>query len=71
MRETGSVAPGKIGGHKPKSIVGELKKDFTLRGLSPSLPNEVLRLITRQCGALAAEKLSFNKARAGDATAPT
>src|ERR1700704_4115948 len=42
LRETGSVAPGKIGGYKPKAISGEhrvwllqrIKKgDFTLRRL--------------------------------------
>ena len=40
-RETGSVAPGKMGGHRPKAISGEhrawllqrIKRDFTLRGL--------------------------------------
>jgi len=40
--ETGSVAPGKMGGHKPKKISGEHRlwllqrikdRDFTLRGL--------------------------------------
>ena len=42
LRETGSVAPGQMGGHKPKAISGEHRewllqrvreKDFTLRGL--------------------------------------
>ena len=42
FRETGSVAPGQMGGHKPKKIRGEHRtwllartqeKDFTLRGL--------------------------------------
>jgi putative transposase len=42
LRETGSVAPDKVGGHKPKSISGEHEvwllqrinnRDFTLRGL--------------------------------------
>ena len=41
-RETGSVAPGQMGGHKPKAISGEYRAwlvkrakagDFTLRGL--------------------------------------
>ena len=41
-RETGSVSPGKMGGHKPKAIAGEHRvwllrrvqeADFTLRGL--------------------------------------
>jgi putative transposase len=42
FRKTGSVAPGKMGGHKPKAIAGEHRiwllqridgKDFTIRGL--------------------------------------
>src|SRR2546429_9855198 len=41
QRETGSVAHGKIGGHRTKAIFGEdrawalgrIKRDFTLRGL--------------------------------------
>jgi putative transposase len=41
-RETGSVAPGQMGGHRPKKLVGEYRgwllrrcreRDFTLRGL--------------------------------------
>jgi transposase len=43
LRETGSVAPDKMGGHKPKAISGEhhvwllqriKDRDFTLRGLA-------------------------------------
>src|SRR2546429_9816414 len=46
LRETGSVAPGQIGGHKPKAISGEHRawvlertkaRDFTLRGLVADL----------------------------------
>src|SRR3990172_700793 len=45
FRETGSVAPGKMGGHRPKAIRGEYrtwllersKADFTLRGLVAEL----------------------------------
>src|SRR5688572_11359164 len=46
FRETGSVAPGKIGGYKPKKIRGAHRdwllarcqaKDFTLRGLVAEL----------------------------------
>ena len=42
LKETGSVAPSKIGGYRPKAIKGEYRewllervkeKDFTLRGL--------------------------------------
>ena len=46
MKETGSVAPGQMGGHKPKAISGEhaawlsqriRASDFTLPGSLPSL----------------------------------
>ncbi len=46
LRETGSVEPGQMGGHKPKAISGEhavwlLQRikdgDFTLRGLVAEL----------------------------------
>ena len=45
MRETGSVAPDQMGGHKPKAIASEhriwllerIKSDFTLRGLVAEL----------------------------------
>jgi transposase len=46
LRETGSVAPGKMGGHKPRAISGEYRVwllqrikdgDFTLRGLVAEL----------------------------------
>ena len=46
LRETGSVAPGQMGGHKPKAISGEHRAwllertkagDFTLRGLVAEL----------------------------------
>jgi transposase len=48
LRETGSVAPGKMGGHRPKAISGEhrvwvlqrIKRDFTLRGLVAELAVE-------------------------------
>ena len=46
VRDTGSVAPGQMGGHKPKKISGSHRdwliercrdKDFTLRGLVAEL----------------------------------
>jgi putative transposase len=46
VRETGSVAPGQMGGHRPKKIAGEHRdwliqrcreQDFTLRGLVAEL----------------------------------
>lgn len=42
FRQTGSVAPGRMGGHKPKTLSGKIRdwllercrsRDFTLRGL--------------------------------------
>ena len=51
-RKTGSVSPGKMGGHKPKAIAGEHRVwllhrmqegDFTLRGLVGSLPSGASR----------------------------
>src|SRR4029077_1163206 len=53
FRETGSVLPGKMGGHKPKAIAGEHRtwlllrikeKDFTLRGLVAELAERGLKV---------------------------
>ena len=52
QRETGSVAPGKMGGHRPKAISGEhrvfvlerTKRDFTLRGLVAELAERGLKV---------------------------
>ena len=46
FRETGSVAPGQMGGHRPKKLIGAWRewllercreRDFTLRGLVAEL----------------------------------
>ena len=51
-RETGSVAPGKMGGHRPKAISGAHRvwllqriedRDFTLRGLVAELAERGLK----------------------------
>ncbi len=73
FRETGSVAPGKMGGHKPKSIAGEHRawllertreNDFTLRGLVAELAERGLKVDYRTVWNFAhAEKLSFKKKR--------
>jgi len=69
MRETGSVAPGQMGGHKPKAIAGEyrtwllerIKADFTLRGLVAELAERGLKVDYRSVWEFVhAEKLSFN-----------
>jgi transposase len=79
LRETGSVAPGQMGGHKPKSISGEhrtwllgrTKKDFTLRGLVAELAERGLKVDYRTVWSFVhAEKLSFKKNRSGWRTRP-
>ena len=72
-RETGSVAPGKMGGHKPKAIAGEHRawllqrakeKDFTLRGLVTAFAERGLKVDYRSVwNFVHAEKLSFKKKR--------
>ena len=53
LDETGSVAPGQMGGHKPKAISGEhavwlsqriKNDDFTLRGLVAELAGRGLKV---------------------------
>ena len=70
--ETGSVAPGKMGGHRPKAIRGEYrtwllersKADFTLRGLVAELAERGLKVDYRTVWSFVhAEKLSFKKNR--------
>jgi transposase len=75
VRETGSVAPGKMGGHKPRKISGEHRvwllqriKDgaFTLRGLVAELAERGLEVGYRPVWEFVhAEKLSFKKKRGG------
>jgi putative transposase len=73
FQETGSVAPSKIGGYRPKAIVGEYRdwlverltgKDFTLRGLVAELAEGGLKVDYRTMwNFVHAEKLSFKKKR--------
>jgi transposase len=75
LGETGSVAPGKMGGHKPKAISGEHRMwllrrikegDFTLRGLVAELAVRGLKVDYRSVWEFVhAEKLSFKKKRGG------
>jgi transposase len=75
LRETGSVAPGKMGGHKPKAISGEhaawvsqriRNGDFTLRGLVGELAERGLKVDYRSVWEFVhAEQLSFKKKRGG------
>jgi transposase len=74
-RETGSVAPGKMGGHRPKKIAGEHRLwllerikagDFTLRGLAAELGARGLKIDYRSVWEFVhAEKLSFKKKPGG------
>ena len=73
-RETGSVTPGKIGGHVPRKIKGAeadwlrarmAEGAFTLRGLVAELAERGLKVDYRTMWAFAhAEGLSFKKNRA-------
>ncbi len=73
VRETGSVAPGKMGGHKPKAISGEHRiwllqrvkdGDFTLRGLVTEFAGRGLKVDYRSVWEFVhSEKLSFKKKR--------
>ena len=74
QNETGSVTPGKMGGHRTKAISGEhrvwvlerTKRDFTLRGLVAELAERGLKVDYRSAWEFVhAEKLSFKKKRGG------
>jgi transposase len=78
LGETGSVAPGKMGGHKPKKIAGDHRlwllrrieeRDFTLRGLVAELAERGLKVDYRSVWEFVhAEKLSFKKKPRGRRT---
>ena len=71
FRQSGSFAPGQMGGHKPRKISGEhhdwlLERcraaDFTLRGLVAELAERSLKVDYRSVWDFVhAEKLSFKK----------
>jgi transposase len=75
LRQTGSVAPGKIGGYRPKSISGQQRiwllqrikeGDFTLRGLVAELAERGLKVDYRTVWSFVhAENLSFKKKPGG------
>lgn len=75
FRETGSVAPGQMGGHKPKSIRGAhhdwlvdrvQARDFTLKGLVAELAERGLKVDVRSVWAFVhAQKLTFKKNSGG------
>lgn len=77
-RETGSVAPGRMGGYKPRLLTGDLrawlldrtKSDFTLRGLVAELAEQGVKVDYVQVWRFAhAEGLSFKKKRSPRRTA--
>jgi len=73
FRETGSLKPGQMGGHRPKKIAGTHRDwlrrrcreaDFTLRGLVAELAGRGLRVDYRSVWEFVhAEKLSHKKRR--------
>ena len=76
--DTGSVTPGQMGGHKPRSIRGEHEAwlreriergDFTLRGLVAELAERGLKVDYRSVWTFVHEQdQSFKKNRAGQRT---
>jgi transposase len=75
LRKTGSLAPGQMGGHKPRAISGQHRVwllqrtkdgDFTLRGLVAELGERGLKVDYRSMWEFVhTEKLSFKKKRSG------
>lgn len=71
LRETGSLAPGRTGGHKPRTLVGEnaqwlrarvAQAPFTTRGLTAELAARGIKTDRRAVWVfLHAEGLSFKK----------
>jgi transposase len=80
-KETGSIEPGQMGGHKPKAISGEHanwlrrrigESDFTLRGLVAELAERGLKVDYRSVWEFVhAERVSFKKKRGGWRTRPS
>jgi len=74
-RRTGSVAPGQMGGNRPRAIAGVYREwligrcqggNFTLRGLVAELAERGLKVDYRTVwGFVHAERLSFKKNYAG------
>ena len=69
-QDTGSAAPGKMGGHKPRKLIGEhrdwllerTKTDFTLRGLRAELAERGVSVDYRTVWSFAHDEgLSFKK----------
>ena len=76
-QNTGSAAPGKMGGYKPRKLIGEhrdwllerTKTDFTLRGLQAELAERGISVDYRTVWSFAHDEgLSFKKKRASSRT---
>jgi len=76
-RDTGNVAPGRMGGHRPRKLIGEhrdwllerTKTDFTLRGLRAELAERGVSVDYRTVWSFAHDEgLSFKKKRASSRT---
>jgi len=75
QQRTGSLSPGKIGGHKKRTLTGEVAEwlkqrmreaAFTLRGLVAELAEQGIKTDSRAVWVFAHEQnLSFKKNRAG------
>ena len=80
FRATGGVAPGRMGGHKPRTLRGDHavwlrqrlgERDFTLRGLVAELAERGVKVDYRSVwNFVHAERLSFKKNRAGQRAGP-
>jgi transposase len=79
LRATGSVAPGQMGGHRPRVLVGEHREwllrrvtsDFTLRGLVAELAERGVKVDYRTVwNFVHAERLSFKKKRSARRARP-
>jgi transposase len=77
QQRTGSLSPGKIGGHKKRTLCGEVAEwlrrrmgeAFTLRGLVGELAEQGVKTDSRAVWVFAHEhNLSFKKNRAGRRT---
>ena len=81
LRETGSVAPGQMGGHKPRAIRDAHRdwllqrckeKDFTLRGLVAELAERGLKVDYRSVWQFVHDQnLSFKKNRSRQRARPS
>lgn len=78
--DTGGVAPGKMGGHRPRKLIGEhrdwllerTRTDFTLRGLQAELAERGITVDYRTVWSFVHDEgLSFKKKRTACRTTAT